>query len=297
MLLKFSRKLLNFLPPNLANRIRTSIIRAQAGLHRISFGNLPEPQGGWPILLQLSVLKSGTHLLDQILTGFSRVSPFPPRALYLNSYDRETGIPYGPDAIVRALSNYRPLEVVKAHLFAEPALIQYVNTGNFLTYFVYRDPRDVVVSFAHYGFVEAGPATKLIFDHLSMNERIRDLIVGADFGQIHFEGINHFYSRFTGWLECTSILHLRYEDLIYRRAEALQQIIDHFLHRIETVSVPREQVMRAIESNIDPERSPTFRRGATGDWKRHFTSEHKNLFKNCAGELLIHLGYEQTNDW
>jgi sulfotransferase 6B1 len=297
MLLKLARRVLHFLPPDLANRIRASLIRTQAGLHRISFANVPEPQGGWPILLQISVLKSGTHLLDQILTGFSRVSPFSPRALYLKSYDHKTGILYDADVVVHALSNYRPLEIIKAHLFSDPILIEHVSTHNYLTYFIYRDPRDVIVSFAYYGFVEANPDTRLMFQSLSMQERIRHLIIGAHFGQFHFEGINTFYRRFIDWVDCPVILRLRYEDLIHRRQAVLQQITDHFLFRIDTLPVSREQVTRALESNIDPKKSPTFRRGTTGDWKSHFTVEHKNLFKEHTSDLLTQLGYEQNNDW
>lgn len=295
--MNFSRKLMRLLPPDLANQVRMALFRIHGGLHRMAFRNIPEPSGGWPTLLQISVLKSGTHLLDQILTGFSRVSPFSPRALYLKSYDHKTGIPYNADDIVCSLGVYRPLEVVKAHLSSDPVLTQYINASNFLTYFIYRDPRDVVVSLAYYGFVDAASDTRLTFNSLPMEQRIHHLIVGADYGQFHFAGINAFYRKFMGWLECPFVLHLRYEDLIHHRQEALQRIVDYFLKRIDTLPASREQIVQALASNIDPGRSPTFRRGATGDWKTHFSVQHKNLFKEHTDDLLTQLGYEKSNDW
>jgi hypothetical protein len=48
---------------------------------------------------------------------------------------------------------------------------------------------------------------------------------------------------------------------------------------------------------IQPRKSHTFRSGKTGGWKQHFTDEHKSLFKDVAGDLLVKLGYEENNDW
>jgi len=49
---------------------------------------------------------------------------------------------------------------------------------------------------------------------------------------------------------------------------------------------------------LDPARkSHTFRSGQTGGWREHFTDEHKKLFKDVAGDLLVRLGYEKNNEW
>src|SRR5258708_37484957 len=110
MLLHYFRRILESVPPDLAHRIRTSMIRTQAYFHRLAFRNIEEPEGGWPVLLEIAALKSGTHLLDQILTGFSRVSPISPRALYLKSYNHQTAAPDDTSSILHALDTDRPLE-------------------------------------------------------------------------------------------------------------------------------------------------------------------------------------------
>ena len=41
----------------------------------------------------------------------------------------------------------------------------------------------------------------------------------------------------------------------------------------------------------------TFRKGVIGAWKKEFTDEHKELFKQKAQNLLEKLGYEEDFDW
>ena len=72
--------------------------------------------------------------------------------------------------------------------------------------------------------------------------------------------------------------------------------MDHLLARAP-LSGPRQQILDSLEGSINPSRSPTFRSGKTGEWRKHFTPEHKKIFKDVAGELLIRLGYEKDTDW
>jgi hypothetical protein len=43
--------------------------------------------------------------------------------------------------------------------------------------------------------------------------------------------------------------------------------------------------------------SSFFRKGTSGDWKNHFTSEIKEQFKSIVGDQLISLGYEEDLNW
>jgi hypothetical protein len=40
-----------------------------------------------------------------------------------------------------------------------------------------------------------------------------------------------------------------------------------------------------------------YRKGVPGDWKNHFSAEHRRLFKRRHGDLLIRLGYEADHHW
>jgi hypothetical protein len=91
-------------------------------------------------------------------------------------------------------------------------------------------------------------------------------------------------------------MKIHFEDLVNDRAETLNGILDHFLARVP-LPTPRPLILEALDSSINPAKSPTFRSGKTGEWKKHFTDEHKRIFKDAAGDLLVQLGYEKNNDW
>jgi hypothetical protein len=77
----------------------------------------------------------------------------------------------------------------------------------------------------------------------------------------------------------------------------LARVADHFLGRVDTLQATPEAIIQVLEASINPRKSPTFRSGKTGEWRKYFTEEHKKIFKDVAGDLLIRLGYEQSNDW
>ena len=59
----------------------------------------------------------------------------------------------------------------------------------------------------------------------------------------------------------------------------------------------RDRLRDSLEASIEPGRSPTFRSGKTGEWVKYFTPEHRRLFKDVSGDLLIALGYEKDTNW
>jgi hypothetical protein len=58
-----------------------------------------------------------------------------------------------------------------------------------------------------------------------------------------------------------------------------------------------EATLNEIAQRIFQRSSTTFRKGMIGDWRNHFTAEHKAAFKRQAGELLLELGYEDDLSW
>jgi hypothetical protein len=98
------------------------------------------------------------------------------------------------------------------------------------------------------------------------------------------------------WLDQPEVLKIHFEDLIHDRVQTLTRIMEHFLARAP-LQTPRNLILHSLETSINPKKSPTFRSGKTGEWRKYFTDEHKRLFKDIAGDLLIRLGYEKEIDW
>ena len=252
-----------------------------------------------PILLGISFPKSGTHLLDQILLGFSNVAPYAKRLhSFYAEYEGESGIKRAPEQAIRWLDSLHPCDVASAHLFARPDVVMRVRTSKFIPFFIFRDPRDVVVSHVFYVTeMEKNHAHHAYYQSLpDFDSRLKASILGRPDAGIEFPNIAERFAPYMDWLNHPEVLSVHFEDLIHARAATLTRILDHFLTRVP-LHAPRELILDSLESSINPSRSPTFRSGKTGEWKKYFTEEHKKIFKDAAGNLLIRLGYEKDNNW
>jgi hypothetical protein len=128
------------------------------------------------------------------------------------------------------------------------------------------------------------------------NARLKVSILGRPDTNIEFSNIADRFAPYLGWLDHPEVLTLHFEDLIHARTATLTRILDHLLVRAP-LPASRERILDAMESSINPSKSPTFRSGKTGEWKQHFTPGHKMIFKEVAGDLLIRLGYERDLNW
>lgn len=252
-----------------------------------------------PILLGISFPKSGTHLLDQILLGFSKVAPFSKRLhSFYAEYEGESGRKHTPEQAFAWLDSLRPRDVASAHLFARPEAIARVCSPRFVPYFIFRDPRDVVVSHVFYVTdMEAHHVHHKYYQSLpDFDSRLKASILGRPDSDAEFPDIAERFAPYLGWLDQPEVLTIHFEDLIHDRPAALTHIMDHLLTR-SPLPVTRQVILDSLEASINPKKSPTFRSGKTGEWKKHFTEEHKKIFKDVAGDLLIKLGYEKDNNW
>src|SRR5215510_9987795 len=74
-----------------------------------------------PVLLGISFPKSGTHLLDQILLGFSNVAPYAKRLhSFYAEYEGESGVKRRPEKALAWLDSLNANDIASAHLFARP---------------------------------------------------------------------------------------------------------------------------------------------------------------------------------
>ncbi|GAB4502653.1 MAG: hypothetical protein Fur0035_22080 [Anaerolineales bacterium] len=279
--------------------LRNSLYQTEKLAQRLKFAALPAPADGWPILLGISFPKSGTHLLDQILLGFSQAAPFARRLhSFYAQYEGESGRKRSEAETAAWLASLRPLDVASAHLFASPEAQQRVCSPDFVSYFIFRDPRDVVVSHVFYVTeMEAAHVHHAYYQSLpDFDARLKASILGIPGAAVEFPDIAVRFAPYLGWLERPETLSIHFEDLILDRPAALSRILDHFLVRVP-LAAPRETILAALETSINPKKSPTFRSGKTGEWKKYFNAEHKAIFKEVAGELLIKLGYEKDGRW
>jgi sulfotransferase 6B1 len=280
----------------LKSSLRSTVYHIEKLTQRVRFKS---PPNDLPILLGISFPKSGTHLLDQILLGFSKVAPYAKRLhSFYAEYEGESGRKRSAEQALKWLKSLRSGDIASAHLFARPEAIERVCSSRFVPYFIFRDPRDVVVSHVFYVTdMEARHVHHEYYQSLpDFGARLSVSILGRPDTEVEFPNIADRFAPYLGWLEHGEVLSIHFEDLIHKRAAALNAIIDHFLARVP-LHGSRQLILESLESSINPKRSPTFRSGKTGEWKKYFTKEHKKLFKDVAGDLLLRLGYEHDESW
>jgi hypothetical protein len=281
---------------SLKSSLRSILYQTEKGLQRLRFAS---QSADLPILLGISFPKSGTHLLDQILLGFAKVAPYARRVhSFYAEYEGESGVKRAPEQALRWLDSLHPCDVASAHLFARPDAVKRVCSPKFIPYFIFRDPRDVVVSHVFYVTnMEARHVHHAYYQSLpDFDARLKVSILGRPDADIEFPNIAERFAPYLDWLNQPEVLAIHFEDLIQDRAATLNRILDHLLARVP-LRASRQLILDSLESAINPTKSPTFRSGKTGEWKKHFTDEHMKTFKDVAGDLLIRLGYEKNNDW
>ena len=276
--------------------LRRIVYQSEKLAQRLRFSTQP---ADLPVLLGISFPKSGTHLLDQILLGFSKVAPYSKRLhSFYAEYEGESGRKREAEQALAWLDSLRPGDIASAHLFARPEAVRRVTSAKFVPYFIFRDPRDVVISHVFYVTdMEARHVHHQFYASLpDFDARLSASILGRPDADVEFPDIATRFAPYLGWLDCPEVLTIHFEDLINERGATLSRILDHLEGRI-SLPAPRQAILDALESSINPKRSPTFRSGKTGEWKKHFSDEHKRIFKDVAGDLLIRLGYEKDNYW
>ncbi len=253
-----------------------------------------------PVLFANSFPKSGTHLLTQVLQGMARFGPAVDAGLEaVTTFDGRTGRQRAEAEIVRSLRRLRPGDIGYGHLHALPEVVPLLCREGVAAYFIVRDPRDIVVSHVHY-VTEMAPRHVHHAYYRSLPDfesRLRVSILGLPGGAAPFPDIAQRFAPYRGWLEHPEVRLLRYEDFLRERREALGAVLDHAVRRGFPLNIPRRQALSLLEGAIDPQKSPTFRSGRAGGWKEAFTPEISALFKEVAGDLLVALGYEESDAW
>jgi hypothetical protein len=122
-------------------------------------------------------------------------------------------------------------------------------------------------------------------------------IAGIDRDGLYMVDVKQRYAGVFEWLQKEHVMCIRFEDLINNRDATLDAMLDEVESTGYKIPVPREKALAVLVNAIQPKKSHTFRSGKTGGWREHFSEEHKKLFKDVAGDLLVRLGYEDNNDW
>jgi sulfotransferase 6B1 len=259
---------------------------------RFSFSEAPPIFGN-------SKPKSGSHLLLQILNGFTQIMPYAYVAAEPVRTINKDGGRRTVDEVAADLLRVPRGVIGWGYVEASPENVSVLCQPGRVNYFIYRDPRDMLVSQVFF-------ATDMHEEHgmhafykslPDFGERLKVAITGIDRDGLKMVSVKQRYAGVFDWLEQPGVLCIRFEDLIDDRDATLFAMLDEVEKTGYRIPSSREEALETLVQAIQPKKSHTFRSGNTGGWREYFTDEHKSLFKDVAGDLLVRLGYEENNNW
>ena len=187
-----------------------------------------------PPVLANSFPKSGTHLLDQIVSAFPGCRNYGAFLSSMTSSFRFT--PRTPRNTAAFIRQTAPGEIVRAHLFCEEQSAAELNALNFVHYFIMRDPRDVVVSEAHY--YRTMNRWHRLHSHFRDAPSLEHAITMAIRGiegpdlDVYFPDIGKRFAHYEGWVARPDAHTVKYEQLVGDQCAAtVRAMIEFFSAR------------------------------------------------------------------
>lgn len=236
-----------------------------------------------PKLLSNSLPKAGTHLLERALCRHPRLyrGPFPTlhrRSLGNRDLDWFT-------------ERLQPNQILVTHLEYSKDRCEALERHSVRSIFMVRDPRDIVVSQAHFIRERPSHAHHAVFSPIEdLGDRMRLVIEGSV--EAGFPSLRQRLEAYSGWLESDSLI-VRYEDIVGEggggdRTRQLEVLHDIFTH----IDLPLEpSQVESLAAQTFSTTSPTFRRGTTQQWRQHFDNRLLKLYESEVADLAAAYGY------
>ncbi|SDI13056.1 sulfotransferase domain-containing protein [Alteribacillus bidgolensis] len=238
-----------------------------------------------------SIAKSGTHLVRPLLEGIPSLKHFafiyPGKLQQLSEHKL-------------ILSKMPSNHFANGHIFYSKEYENMLHTLNLKQIFLYRDPRDIVVSYAYFymKLKNTPPHRFFIENNMNVKQRLLAFINGFKTDYVYRGDINSWYRNFIEWKYADHVLPITYESLV-KSKQSQRKVLAEIIRYLEIENNPERinLLIKNMQENVDPIKSVTFRKGQSGNWKEEFDEKIKKHFKRVAGKLLIELGYEKDYNW
>ena len=245
-----------------------------------------------PVLL-CSVPKCGTYLIGGIMRSILG------EALVEPSFEKNT-----TDTLFTSyniLPSKLQNRIYRGHFWYSDSFAELI--GKIPKIILIRDPRDYVVSQAHFLNNIESAEHSLDYKFRSIKDWKIKLSIPIFGMKVSKRILPSVYDMFLNyglkWMKSNNYLIVRYEDLISQSLEENSKVIDTVkrITNFLNIDIDYETIKERTFIGSDPSQSITFRSGRVGDWYHEFTSQHVTQFKIAAPNLVSSLGYEQNEDW
>ncbi len=244
-----------------------------------------------PLLFVAGMPKSGTTWLERMLSAYPGYQDLLIPAATFAELRGEAGHLFELPAHAFARLR-RCLVLTKMHCPGSSGNASVLREAGAPHVILYRDPRDVAVSYVHYvkdtPWHEDFPA-------------LRDLSLADALQFFLRRRLPEFAHWMRSWQEHRdpdNSLMLSYEELLADPTAALTRILHLFgLEAGEDLVRDLVERNRFEASRSSGEGGGFFRKGVAGDWRNHFDETLKHTFREVDADLLVEFGYEAGSEW
>lgn len=241
-----------------------------------------------PPVVVNSLPKSGTHLLLQITRALPDIRYL---GRFIATSPSVTLRERSPEVLARKVSRLLPGETLGAHLHHSRQVSAALSEINALHLFIYRDPRDVIVSEVHY-LAEMSRWHRMHRHFAKLEEPSARLALALDGLDARYPECNQRLLPYSGWLADPDVVALRYEDLAgERQADEVERVIAAYARRVGKTGDAAALAAHVLAA-VRPERSHTFRRGGSGRWREGLSASEADALTARLKESLEAFGYE-----
>lgn len=168
---------------------------------------------------------------------------------------------------------------IKAHAGPKPMALFLIRLGVICSNYIYRDPRDAMLSAFENGQYARQNGRKNAFSHLTTFE------ITLDF-------MREYVRIWERWMAVKQSLHVRYEDLLidYEGQAA---------HLVDSLGLKKTPTIQAVLDRYRPRQAQSteqhglhFRKGRIGRFRQVFTTEQLVACVEAFGSYLEKMGYE-----
>jgi len=248
------------------------------------------------ILFIAGLPKSGTTWLKKMLCSYPGLHEI--LILDVASYEIANSGSHDYELPHDIFSRFKDLLVVtKMHVHGSIHNVGMLHNAGLKYIIMYRDLRDVAISYYFYVCRTRWHPEYSIYSQLSLEDGLQEFS-------------NRLLPEYVEWIRSwhenrdpKMSLEIKYEQLladpvgefrkiaIFWGLDSSTKTIDRIIaeNNFKKLSGGRERGQHDV-SNF-------FRKGISGDWKNHFTSEIKDQYKPIIGDFLIEFGYELDYSW
>lgn len=168
--------------------------------------------------------------------------------------------------------------VIKAHAGPTPTALRLIRRGQLCPAYIYRDPRDALLSAYDNGQRALKKGRPNAFSHLTDFDKAVDFML-------------EYLRIWQAWMNCEQALHTRFEELLTNYDTEVERLVDFLELDTDNLAL-REVIEKYRPGQVQPGQKGThFNQGRVGRFRQKMTPEQQQTMAEMFAPYLSHMGY------